>query len=112
VEVEPDLQGSTSIGVNDTSLATQGTTLKGSSTLSSETSKEGRRVAVVAATEDSTENGGHIDGDVGNTAKDLSEKTEGTALHGHIGRVGKSRARQTGEQNERGTHVVSSVSNM
>jgi hypothetical protein len=54
VEVQPDLQGSTGLGVNDTSLATQGTTLKSGSTLGSETSKEGGRVAVVSATEDST----------------------------------------------------------
>jgi hypothetical protein len=111
--VQPELQGSTSLGVNDTSLATQGTTLKSGSTLGSETSKEGRRVAMVSATEDSTENGGHVDGDIGNTAENLSEETESTALNGHIGRVGESRARQTGEQNERGTHVENSnVSNV
>ncbi|KAJ6088829.1 hypothetical protein N7499_004080 [Penicillium canescens] len=110
---QPDLQGSTGLGLNDTSLATQGTTLKSGSTLGSETSNERRRVVVVSATEDGAWNGRHVDGDIGNTAEDISGETESTALNGHIGRVSESRARQTGEQNERGTHVkISNVSNV
>jgi hypothetical protein len=52
--------------------------------------------------EDEVKDMSHVNSDV---AKELTEESQCTALNSHIGRVGESRARQSGEQNERRTHI-------
>lgn len=102
MEEQPKLEGGLGLVVDDAGLAAKSTTREGGSTFSAQTSKKVNRGVGVAA-EDGTEDGGHVDSDV---AEDLTEETQGTGLHGLIGRVGESRARQTGEHNERRTHVA------
>jgi len=101
VEEQPKLEGGLSLVVDDTRLAAKSTTRESSSTFSAQTSKKFN--GGVGVVEDGTEDRSHVDSDV---SEELTEETQGTGLHGLIGRVGESRARQTGEHNERRTHVA------
>lgn len=103
VEEQPKFEGGLSLVVDDTGLAAKSTTGESGSTFSAQTSKKFNRGVGGVATEDGTEDRSHVDSDV---TEDLTEETQGTGLHGLVSRVGESRARQTGEHNERRTHVA------
>lgn len=93
VETQPNLEGGLGLCVDGTGLAAESTTRESGSTLGTQTSEDLNG----GAFEDGTKDTSHVEGEV---AEELTEEIEVTGLHSPIGRVGESRAGQTGEHNK------------